>query len=181
MLPPPGWEEATDPKSGRKYYANRTTHETRRDLPPAFPASSVPVPAPASVAHPSSTSAHTSDSGTGTDPGLLFTAPNKNAAWNDPAKLIPMTRVMLNKSAAFPTESIHTDLELLSITPGQIADLCHIQRRTKTCGQNIEYTPLNPYRMSTMSAAIGGEDERIDVQIQALKEKLKKFEGDNGS
>ena len=34
---PPGWEESIDPDSGKKYYANRSTQETRWDPPPAPP------------------------------------------------------------------------------------------------------------------------------------------------
>ncbi|CAE7555763.1 ITCH [Symbiodinium natans] len=34
---PPGWEQVTDPSSGRPYYCNRTTNETRWDPPPAGP------------------------------------------------------------------------------------------------------------------------------------------------
>jgi hypothetical protein len=106
------------------------------------------------------------------DKDLLYTAPTKNVALNAPDKLISMTRLMLNKSAAFPIKTKDTDTELYSLTPGQIADLCHVQHRTQNCGQNVAYTPLNPYRMSTMSSVYADEDERIDVQIEALKRKL---------
>merc|ERR1712151_718598 len=36
-LLPPGWEQATDPASGRPYYANRSTGETSWTPPPAQP------------------------------------------------------------------------------------------------------------------------------------------------
>merc|ERR1712151_542385 len=32
---PPGWETATDPSSGKMYFFNRSTNETRWDPPPA--------------------------------------------------------------------------------------------------------------------------------------------------
>jgi hypothetical protein len=84
---------------------------------------------------------------------------------------------MLNKAAAFPSETVASDLELQNITPGQIADLCHLQRRSKTAGQNISYTPLNPFRLSTMSEPDEAEAARLDVRMYTLQEKLQKFGG----
>lgn len=43
----PGWETAIDPVSGRQYFANRVSGETRWDPPPMFPHPPPPPPDPA--------------------------------------------------------------------------------------------------------------------------------------
>lgn len=48
---PPGWEQATDPSSGRPYYCNRATGQTSW-TPPAAEAPAAPAPAPAPSALP---------------------------------------------------------------------------------------------------------------------------------
>jgi hypothetical protein len=93
---------------------------------------------------------------------------------------------MLDKPASFPDESTALDLELNSVTPGQIADLCHIQQRIMKGsggGENVSYAPLNPYTqpMSSASQSNLGEDGRLDVRVFALKEKLEKFGGESVS
>ena len=251
---PPGWERAVDPRTGKTYYANRSTRETRWTPPsPRPPIQKEPPAAPptpeahphkpevaaalhqASSTHDVSSTARSSSrssssktrkrrkhdhgsphhhdskersskegrsagssSSTPRDSGgsgsqrrsatssskegqqsknPLYAASKYNAASTDPSKLISMARTMLNKSAAFPSQSIDSDLELNSITPGQIADLCHIQHRSKTSGQTMAYTPLNPFRMSVQSEAPPDEGARIKARLAALKRKLKEFEG----
>lgn len=100
---------------------------------------------------------------------------HNNIAWDNPGKLIPMARHMLDKKAAFPDESIQADIELKSVSPGQIADLCHIQHSTNSCGPNIPYTPLNPYRMSTMSEKEPIEASRLDARMVSLMGELEKL------
>merc|ERR1711920_1212716 len=43
---PPGWETANHPSSGKTYYFNRGTNETRWDPPPQAAPVQVPVPQP---------------------------------------------------------------------------------------------------------------------------------------
>jgi hypothetical protein len=88
---------------------------------------------------------------------------------------------MLDKAAAFPEEAVKSDLELRSLTPGQIADLCHLQHRGEenTSEGNTIYTPLNPYRMPTFTAASSqSEDTRMDARIALMKRELEEFSGD---
>lgn len=49
---PPGWEMAIDTVSGRPYFANRVTGETRWDPPPHFPPPPPPPPPPTAVQPP---------------------------------------------------------------------------------------------------------------------------------
>jgi hypothetical protein len=101
-----------------------------------------------------------------------------NPAYADPAKLVSMTRAMLNKAAAFPEETRDSDLELHSITPGQIADLCRLQQLVKSSGENQAYKPLNPYTVTTSSTPKEAEQARLDVRLRSLREKLAQYGGD---
>lgn len=171
---PLGWVEADDPKSGRKYYANPNTGETRWDPPPRVSASA--APSGLSKTHSGSGG---SSRGTGRSLGQagnrLYTAPTVNEAIGSPAKLVPVARAMLEKAGAFPDETMASDVELNSVTAGQIADLCRIQHETVECGNKMAYTPLNPFRMSVKSHGGGMEEGRLDVRLSELKRRLQKF------
>jgi hypothetical protein len=127
-------------------------------------------------------SSRSSDPKNSTHSGSNYSNPSRNEAWNHQDKLIvPMLRNMLDNAAAFPDQFVESDLELNSITVGQIADLCHLQHLTRNCGENIpggniSYTPLNPYRMSTMVEAHSSESVRIDARIDSLKAQLLQFQ-----
>lgn len=173
---PPGWVEATDPKSGRRYYANPTTRETRWDPPPRVSASAVRPPKKLSSTQRSRSGSRGSSSGAATNVGQngnpLYTAPSVNEATRDPSKLVPIARAMLDKAAAFPVETTASDIELNTLTPGQIADLCRIQHESVECGDNVAYTPLNPFRMPRNSRIDTREGGRLDVRLFVLKQKL---------
>jgi hypothetical protein len=117
-----------------------------------------------------------------THSGSNYSNPSKNEAWNHQDKhIVPILRNMLDNAVAFPDQFVESDLELSSITVGQIADLCHLQHLTRNCGENIpggniSYTPLNPYRMSTMVEARSSESVRIDARIDTLKARLLQFQ-----
>ena len=195
---PPGWVQATDPNSGRIYYANPLTKETRWDPPP-------PPPTPklsSSIIDAPSSAGGSGGSGSGGQHSFgshgrsniltgnpLYSAVD-NAAYDNPAQLVAMTRNMLDKAAAFPEQTINSDLELHSITPGQIADLCQLQQQQqqqssaaaafsgdKNNEQIVAYTPINPYRITTTSKTQITEKARLDVRARSLKEKLVQFGG----
>lgn len=79
---------------------------------------------------------------------------------------------MLDKAAAFPAETNASDIELNALTPGQIADLCRIQHESVECGDNVAYTPLNPFRMARNTRIETREGGRLDVRLFVLKQKL---------
>jgi hypothetical protein len=166
---PPGWIETLDPKTGKKYYTNLTTKESSWEF-PAFP----PASNGASL-HSSKKSSLTFHDLSSSRGSSFFSAPKNNMAWDNPSKLIPMTRLMLDKRVAFPKETENADIEMLSITPGQIADLCKIQHRTHGCGPNVAYNPLNPYRMSIMSEIEPIEEARMDARMSSLIDDLAKY------
>ena len=197
---PPGWVEATDPKSGRRYFANPSTRETRWELLPRVSTSVVwnsgsrersEQQRSNSGSRGRSGKRERSGSGSrgvssrttrstslGQAGNKLYTAPDVNEAIKTPSKLVRVARSMLDKSAAFPAESVASDVELNSLTVGQIADLCRIQHETDTCGDNLAYTPLNPYRMSGHGPFRSKEEGRLDVRLFALNEKLAKYQGE---
>lgn len=181
---PIGWVEATDPKSGRKYYANPTTRETRWDPPPLVSSSAAPsttaAPSALSKAHSGSGgSSGATSRGLGQSGNKLYTAPTVNTALAHPSTLVPVARAMLDKAGAFPDETVASDVELNSITAGQIADLCRIQHKTVECGERVAYTPLNPFRMSAHSHLGGTEEGRLDVRLSALRRELQKRQSTN--
>ena len=90
-----------------------------------------------------------------------------------------MVRDMLEKSAAFPAESESTDLELHTITPGQIADLCKLQRESVSLSGSEGYTPLNPYRLDASTKEVKKtDDDRLGMRVGALMEALKEYVSD---
>lgn len=218
---PPGWVAIMDPATGREYYANVDTRETRWDPPPPFP------PPPSSQRHSSSlrddiplypgrggmsneersdashyshyhhgfgggsrTSASNAQSrGTSTHPTLPREG---NKDYQDQCQLvIPTAQAMFdNKIAATSSAAAgdakmrmkSSDLELTSLTAGQIADLCRIQRRTTNDQLDKDaipyYIPLNPNQMSQNRSSshmdtldAGG----IDVRLFALNAKLEHY------
>lgn len=153
---PPGWIQANDPQTGRIYYCNPTTKETQWDP----PSTSTRVPTPPA---PSSTRSVASSSKSNT--------PHAHHHNSNPDLLVPLVRNLFDQVAAFPEQTAATDLELNGISPGQIADLCHM-KQADTHGANEAYTPLNPYTMSVLRRPPETEQARLDVRLYELREKL---------
>ncbi|KAG7364285.1 WW domain containing protein [Nitzschia inconspicua] len=141
---PPGWVEATDPSSGRTYFANPTTQETQWDRPVASTHPTIRPPRPSHSLHEPQSDWDVNeppyggiqtDRATGRSMGggnYLYTAggsASSNEAILQPEKIVKVTREMLEKVQAFPEQTVASDLELHSLTPGQVADLCKLQQR----------------------------------------------------
>jgi hypothetical protein len=195
---PPGWMQATDPASGRIYYCNPTSKETRWDPPfapipiPAPPLpSQVPsqiqpvpvVPAPDSVvasihssSNHSSTSHAASSLGKGSGRGTNAHSTSQQSSDYSPDLIVPVVRSLFDKVASLPDPALALDLELDGLTAGEIADLCHIQQ-ADTHGSNQAYLPLNPYKMPILAKRPEVEHARLDVRIVELKEKLQRYGG----
>lgn len=191
---PTGWMQADDPASGRIYYCNPTSKETRWDPPngpipipaPPLPLEVQPipeVPAPASVAasihsssnHSSSTHAP-STLDKGSDRGTNAHSTSRQSSSYSPDLIVPVVRSLFDKVALLPDPALALDLELDGLTAGEIADLCHIQQ-ADTHGSNQAYLPLNPYKMPVLAKRPEVEHARLDVRIVELKEKLQRYGG----
>jgi hypothetical protein len=199
---PPGWMQATDPASGRIYYCNPTSKETRWDPPSApipIPAPPLPLPVPlqlqpvpvvpdpcsvaasvhSSSTHSSSTHAPSSlgkGSGRGTNAHSTSQQSSSYSPDLSPDLIVPVVRSLFDKVASLPDPALALDLELDGLTAGEIADLCHIQQ-ADTHGSNQAYLPLNPYKMPILAKRPEVEHARLDVRIVELKEKLQRYGG----
>jgi WW domain len=210
---PPGWVEATDPSSGNIYYANPTTKETRWDRPQAAVPSiqcsntNVPIHGNDQVRVPGIRTNQTTGRSTG-DGNVLYTAggsASSNEAILQPHKIVKVAREMLEKVQAFPEQTVASDLELHSLTPGQIADLCNLQRRIHQQLHQEElyhkqqqhrpdqhainepeeeeyvplppYTPINPFTMPQSGSMLMNRTEpaRLDVRMNSLRRELKAY------
>lgn len=203
VILPPGWMQATDPASGRIYYCNPTTKETRWDppwapipapslpLPSQVPLQQVPVqqvpvqpavlplqPAVPAVPAPSSVAAsiHSSSSTHRSSSGEGINDHSSSSSHHRSGLIVPVVRSLFDKVASLPDPALALDLELDGLTAGQIADLCHIQQ-ADTHGSNQAYLPLNPYKMPVLAKRPEVEHARLDVRIVELKEKLQRYGG----
>ena len=175
---PPGWVEATDPSTGKIYYANPQTQETQWERPvivPPLPPTGLPPPphywngqarAPASVAQ--------SYNGIGTnratwretgEGNLLCTvggSATSNLAVVQPEKIVEVARSMLEKVQAFSPSTTSSDLELHSLNPGQIADLCKLQQRVY---QDIQQEKQKEQRRKSQQQM---EQQQVEVHRNQL-------------
>jgi len=177
---PPGWVEAKDPSSGKVYFCNPQTRETRWER----PVSTNSTPSTAQLGFPDSKN--------------VYGIPNSNVQ-----DVHSDTRLNLSKSTSTQIPSVkevksnncdtQCDFdELRSLTVGQIAHLAKLQQRSKKALDEIEaevsnnlpsngindktnYVPLELSSMSSLSVAERVEPGRLDVRIYSLREELKKF------
>jgi hypothetical protein len=137
------------------------------------------------------------------DAGSRYTTATTNnpAMWH-PEKIVHVTREMLEKvQNALPDQTVASDLELHSLTPGQVADLCKLQRRIQQQQQRLHeeelqeyssrqhsnsndssgnippYTPINPYIMPISGSILMDRTEpgRLDVRMNSLRRELEKI------
>ena len=205
---PPGWVAIMDPATGREYYANPDTRETRWDPPPPqfFPPPSSqhhssslhhasPYPGRGGISNEdrseaashyssqhrgfggnsSSSALNQQSRGTRKHPTLPRDGNNKDNQEHFPPVILA-AQTMCDKISAASSAGDEknkmwiksSDLELTSLTAGQIADLCHIQQRTTNDRLDKDvnpfyYVPLNPYRMSQHKSTSSHMDTLLDA------------------
>jgi len=202
IILPHGWAQVRDPVSGRIYYANAQTNESRWDPPPLPPPPPPPVFANvvSNVSLSFSASAPEISSSTNQAPvtsDILATQQLQqlNSNFLVPAtisllqvetqrkKLLQQLHVMGNNSSTtggyIPTTP---EVELPSLSAGQLADLCRIQKELAAASSSGDlpsnnndcyYKPLDVANMPLMSKPTHIESGRADVRIQNLMNELK--------
>jgi hypothetical protein len=127
--------------------------------------------------------------------GHFATYPN-NASTNPSIwhseNIVHMAREMMETMPK--DQSLASDVELHSLTPGQVADLCKLQRRihqqqqeeqecihpnssnsdNRKRGNLPPYTPINPYTMPISGSMLTDRTEpgRLDVRMNSLRREL---------
>jgi len=147
---PPGWVAATDPTTGRVYYANPTTGETQWTAPPPLPPPPPGVVAPV-IVHPPQASGRT-------PPASLITGP-----------LVPRVRAILSSSGEL--------CEALS--PGTIADLCNVQQALQSENEEDQreyYKPIEPDQLVLHAQPTPIEPGRVEIRLASLQSKLREIE-----
>jgi len=143
---PPGWVAATDPTSGRVYYANPTTGETQWTAPPPLPPPPQDV-APVTVNSPQPSARAPQAS--------LITGP-----------LVPRVRAILSSSGELCEE----------LSPGTIADLCNVQQALQSENEEDQpeyYKPIEPDQLFLHAQPTSIEPGRLEIRLASLKSKLR--------
>lgn len=151
------WEQAIDPVSGQRYYANRSTGETSWTPPPHFFPPPPPIPPPPqrqqhqgiigqTISHAiplaaqvqplnsqhNNTSLHSTSNGCNTatynlDPSTTTT----------PSLLVPSIRAIIDKEQTTQKER-KLKIELEGVSAGTIADLCNISMEWRSRNVHID-------------------------------------------
>jgi hypothetical protein len=192
---PPGWVQAHDPISGRLYYANVSTNESRWDPPPPPPPSAptkvenAPYTASAAVSGiiPSSTIISTnnilSTSLSSTNPSSMLPVPNVLSMLlveNQRRRLLEQKQPKPDSSGDLSILDIPIEeVELPSLSAGMLADVCRIQQELQDNDNGNEelyyYKPLDVNKMPMMSKPTQIESGRVDVRISNLMQELQKL------
>mmetsp|Transcript_38380 Transcript_38380/g.79799 ORF Transcript_38380/g.79799 Transcript_38380/m.79799 type:complete len:149 (+) Transcript_38380:170-616(+) len=134
---PIGWIQVTDAQSGRVYFANPSSGETRWDPPPTS-ITSTPL-------HP----------------------PSRRMAVQDALSLVETIR---NQSGD------DIEIELRSLSAGQIADLVHLQRdrmrAESVSGPSPFYSPMDPLKFQATEQRQPAEHGRLVTRLHSLLEQL---------
>jgi len=151
---PPGWIQTWDPSSGRYYYANLSTGESRWDppsviLPPPPPPPPSPLPQFVPVNVLSQTQA-------------TATAPEQ-----------PSNECVVSQACKAIQNPQDGEDEYSELSAGIIADLCIIQRQQNS---DSYYTPLDVIKMQPNAAHQPLRNENIQNEVDKLLTDLKSFE-----
>lgn len=179
---PTGWIEAIDPSSGQKYYANPETGESSWRFPSAVPATKA-QPAGISMGGrfvpakpPSGDHGFVPDNTKDPKQSNVTTATETINAVKSLASnglLIAAARTL--SDAQERDNDNASDLELYSLSAGQIADLARIQQQGKEDGTFEPYVPIYPYALPETEKGAPMEEGRLDIRVHSLYDKLKKL------
>lgn len=170
---PTGWIKASDPQSGRMYYANTSTGETRWDLPPPSAAVAIVDPLQETMIF-TNTYEHT-----------------RRGAVQD-AQALVAALLLYNKDSKARTSvgdvddqksNMSIQVELQSLSAGQLADLVHLGNAHNETNSDAllvapltspssSYTPINPHRFTPTQERAPAEPGRLVTRLQSLREKL---------
>ena len=199
---PPGWVEATDNTTGKIYYCNPQTRETKWERPSTisttprgpemienYTMTTTTIPA---IAMPVATGVNNAIQASNNH---NQTCNNNNNNNNTSANVNGSNAAHINNKNNNNREDNSNDNfdELRSMTTGQIARLCKVQQRqakeheeqkqqqpkkevsTTTTTPSNPYIPINLSTMSWLSVAERAEPGRLDVRMHSLREELNKF------
>jgi len=186
---PPGWVEAKDPSSGKVYFCNPQTRETKWER----PTSTATTPLQTQVEFQGNKTSH------GVSIDSTRQDVHDNSGTNRTHRGLDQS---VSSSTATTTKDANNDSdnaddanfdELQSLTACQIAHLIKLQRRqseedqqgdvsndsneiqNKPSKDSSKYAPIRLSLMSSLSATERAEPGRLDVRMYALREELKKF------
>jgi WW domain len=164
------WTTAIDPSTGRTYYANVTTGESRWTPPP---------PPPALVeglqdSHPTyqTWSNDQLSVGNGIPPHIQFDQQASLGA----GPVSPTGGENQDKgihSQSRPNTNDMVNSEWTMIATGKIADVCHIRQQQQEGGAFVPYCPINSAELSATRSP--QELGRIRTRLHALHEQLKRI------
>ena len=178
---PPGWITATDPVSGRMYYANASTGQTSWDppsLPPPPPPPVQLISPPASVPNPDMIQKIL-------QPRILTTQSSINTS----GLVVPIARACISK-AITSQNSKENAVEFERLSAGTISDLARIQLNYReeqaqafdeeegSCDDERKryfYEPLKPFELPITSKAPHIEPGRVEMRLFSLLDALGKL------
>jgi hypothetical protein len=131
----PGWEQATDPSSGRPYYYCRATGESRWDL---------------------------------------VSEQNGAPTWIAENEATPIAASQLQTEQ----HTIADSQQHGTLSAGQIADLCFLQKNNARNGGVPTYTPLDVDALMTEQRPTM-ETRRIEIRLHKLQEQIKQIQAND--
>jgi len=154
---PPRWVVATDPTSGRVYYANPTTGETQWTPPP--------LPPPPQVIQPAASSAVVSVNSTLSNQRVTNTASTQGLITGP---LIPRVRAILASERGELCDEI---------SPGTIADLCNVQHALQSENEEEReyYGPIQCDQLPLNAQLPAIEPGRVEIRLAFLQSKLREI------
>lgn len=194
---PPGWVEAKDPASGKIYFCNPQTRETKWERPTSTISTELTARSKIEGNRNSyqSRSNSTGHQGVSDDPVMnVNTNTDRGSNQSMPSsKMATATDAAKNMNMDGQNADDQHFNELQSLSAGQIAHLIKLQQRQQSAQQfdppkdrqvemnnkplqdSSKYVPIHLSLMSSLSATERTEPGRLDVRMYALREELKRF------